>query len=57
MIGGSIPHETKVASIELYDQVQALNYDLANQYALILFAISFILLMIIFSINKKKTLF
>lgn len=57
MIGGSIPHETKVASIELYDQVQALNYDLANQYALILFAISFILLIIIFSINKKKTLF
>ena len=39
MIGGSIPHETKVASIELYDQVQTLNYDLANQYALILFAI------------------
>ena len=57
MIGGSIPGETKIASIELYDQVQALNYDLANQYALILFAISFILLIIIFSINKKKTLF
>ncbi|WP_311334526.1 molybdate ABC transporter permease subunit [Capnocytophaga sputigena] len=54
MIGGSIPGETKIASIELYDQVQALNYDLANQYALILFAISFILLMVIFSINKRK---
>ena len=54
MIGGSIPNETKVASIELYDQVQALNYELANQYALILFAISFILLLIIFSINKRQ---
>ena len=54
MIGGSIPNETKVASIELYDQVQALNYELANQYALILFAISFILLLVIFSINKRQ---
>ena len=54
MIGGSIPNETKVASIELYDQVQALNYELADQYALILFAISFILLLIIFSINKRQ---
>lgn len=54
MIGGSIPDETKVASIELYDQVQALNYELANQYALILFAISFILLLVIFSINKRQ---
>lgn len=54
MIGGSIPNETKVASIELYDQVQALNYELADQYALILFAISFILLVVIFSINKRQ---
>ena len=54
MIGGSIPNETKVASIELYDQVQALNYELADQYALILFAISFILLLVIFSINKRE---
>ena len=54
MIGGSIPNETKVASIELYDQVQALNYELADQYALILFAISFILLLVIFSINKRQ---
>ena len=54
MIGGSIPNETRVASIELYDQVQALNYDLANQYAFILFAISFLILLIIFSVNKKN---
>lgn len=54
MIGGSIPNETKVASIELYEQVQALNYELADQYALILFAISFILLLVIFSINKRQ---
>jgi molybdate ABC transporter, permease protein len=54
MIGGSIPNETKVASIELYDQEQALNYELADQYALILFAISFILLLVIFSINKRQ---
>ena len=49
-----VQNETKVASIELYDQMQALNYELADQYALILFAISFILLLVIFSINKRQ---
>ena len=33
MIGGNIAGETKLASIAIYDEVEALNYDLANQYA------------------------
>jgi len=35
MIGGNIPGETRVASIAIYDQVEALNYGAANTYALI----------------------
>ena len=39
MIGGNIVGETKVASIAIYDEVETLNYDLANQYVFTLFII------------------
>ena len=53
MIGGNIPGETRLASIAIYDEVEALNYDLANQYALTLFAICFSILLIVYVINRK----
>lgn len=53
MVGGNMPGETRVASIAIYDEVQSLNFEAANQYAFILFAVSFVLLTIIYSINKK----
>jgi len=53
MVGGNMPGETRVASIAIYDEVKALNFEAANQYALILFLTSLILLTIIYSINKK----
>lgn len=53
MVGGNMPNETRVASIAIYDEVQSLNFDIANRYAFILFAISFILLTTIYSVNKK----
>jgi molybdate transport system permease protein len=53
MVGGNMPGETRVASIAIYDEVQALNFDAANRYALILFLTSLILLTIIYSVNKK----
>jgi molybdate transport system permease protein len=53
MVGGNMPGETRVASIAIYDEVQSLNFDIANQYALILFAVSLILLTTIYSVNKK----
>lgn len=54
MIGGSIPGETRVASIAIYDEVEALNYSTANTYALILVGISFLALIILYS-GKRKT--
>ncbi|NAS32593.1 molybdate ABC transporter permease subunit [Flavobacteriaceae bacterium R38] len=51
MIGGSIPGKTKVASIAIYDEVEALNYDTANYYSLILFIITFSILLIVYLIN------
>ncbi len=53
MIGGNIAGETRVASIAIYDEVEALNYTLASHYALTLFVISFLILVVVFSINKK----
>ncbi|MEX0289043.1 MAG: molybdate ABC transporter permease subunit [Flavobacteriaceae bacterium] len=53
MIGGSIPGETKVASIAIYEEVEALNYEAANTYSLILFAITFSILLIVYLVNGK----
>lgn len=43
MVGGSIPGKTQMASIYIYDQVQALHFDRAGQTAGILLVISFTL--------------
>ncbi len=53
MIGGNIAGETKVASIAIYDEVESLNYALANQYAFSLFLISFVILLLVYGINKS----
>ena len=53
MVGGNMPGVTRVASIAIYDEVQALNFEAANRYALLLFLTSLILLTIIYSVNKK----
>lgn len=53
MIGGNIPGETRVASIAIYDEVEALNYDTANFYSVILFAITFAILLTVYALNKK----
>lgn len=51
MIGGNIPGKTKVASIAIYDEVEALNYGAANSYSLILFAITFFILLLVYLVN------
>ncbi|WP_245957176.1 ABC transporter permease [Bergeyella cardium] len=53
MVGGNIANETRIASVAIYDQVQALNFEAANRYAFVLFIFSFLILLLIFSINKK----
>lgn len=51
MIGGNIPGKTKVASIAIYDEVESLNYSDANTYSIILFALSFCILLVVYLIN------
>lgn len=52
MIGGNIPDETRVVSIAIFDQVESMNYQNANQYALILFVLTFAILLVTYSINN-----
>jgi molybdate transport system permease protein len=51
MIGGNMPGKTKVASIAIYDEVESLNYGLANSYSMILFAVTFLILLMVYLVN------
>ncbi|WP_138484860.1 molybdate ABC transporter permease subunit [Dyadobacter bucti] len=53
MIGGNIPGVTKVASVAIYNEVEALNYSAANLYAMVLFAITFVILLMVYSVNNR----
>jgi len=56
MVGGNIPGVTRTLSIDIYDQVQMLNYESANQTALALLIFSFVLLVIVYSLNRRTLL-
>lgn len=54
MIGGNIPEQTRVASIAIYDEVEAMNYVHANTYSLILLAFTFLILLAVYALNGKS---
>lgn len=49
MIGGNIPGETRVASVQIYDHVQALEYADAHRLAAVLLGFSFITLLVLYA--------
>lgn len=53
MVGGSIPHETKVASVAIYEMVEILDYTNAHIYSAIMVTISFAVLLSVYIFNKK----
>ena len=53
MIGGNMPGKTRTASIAIYDEVDASHYYSANVYAGILLALSFVILLALYSFNRK----
>ena len=55
MIGGNIPGKTRVASIAIYDEVEALNYQQANYYAAILLIFTFLILAVVYFINYQSS--
>jgi len=52
MIGGNIPGETGVVSIAIYDHVEAMEYGQAHWLAGGLLAISFLMLLFVYIINR-----
>jgi len=53
MVGGSIPGRTKVLSIEIYDRVETLDYGHAHLLSAGLLSFTFLILLIVYYINRK----
>jgi len=53
MVGGNIAGETRTVSIDIYDEVQALNYAGAAKTALFLLVISYLVLLAVYAMNRK----
>jgi len=53
MVGGSIPGKTKVLSIEIYDRVETLDYSHAHLLSAGLLSFTFLILLIVYYINRK----
>ncbi|MDC7704135.1 molybdate ABC transporter permease subunit [Vogesella indigofera] len=53
MIGGNIPGVTRVASIAVYNEVEALNYPAAHAYAAILCAFSFAVVLLVNLLRRR----
>jgi molybdate transport system permease protein len=54
MVGGSIPGETKVASVAIYEMVEVMEYGKAHIYAAIMLALSFVVLLAVYLFNHKQ---
>jgi molybdate transport system permease protein len=56
MIGGNIPGRTQVASIAIYNHVEAMDYGSAHVLSLTMLGLSFVLLMVVFMVNRRVSL-
>ena len=53
MVGGSIPGQTRVISIAIFEQVESLQYQDAHILSGMLIAFSFITLLVVYSLNRR----
>jgi molybdate transport system permease protein len=53
MVGGDIPGVTRTISIDVFDLVQAGNYAAANVTSLVLLAVSFVILALVYGWNRR----
>ena len=57
LVGGNIEGVTRTVSIDVYDQVQALDYAGAGRTSLVLLLFSFLVLAVVYGINRKASYF
>jgi len=55
MVGGSIPGETKVASVAIYEMVENMDYTSAHIYSAIMVGISFVVLLSVYIFNARQS--
>jgi len=55
MVGGSIPNETKVASVAIYEMVEMMDYGTAHIYSAIMVIMSFLVLLSVYIFNHKQS--
>jgi molybdate transport system permease protein len=53
MVGGNLPGITRTVSIDIYDHVQSLEYAEASRLALALLGFSFVVLAIVYAVNRQ----
>lgn len=53
MIGGSIPGQTRVLSVQIFDYVEALAYDQAHGLAALMLVFSFVVLLLLHVLNRR----
>jgi molybdate transport system permease protein len=53
MVGGNLKGVTRTVSIDIYDRVQSLEFGAANRMALVLLAISFGVLSLVYGVNRR----
>jgi molybdate transport system permease protein len=54
MVGGNIPGETRVISIAIYEQVETLNYAEAHVLSAGLLVFSFVVLAVVYAVNRPR---
>jgi len=54
MVGGSIPGETKVASVAIYEMVEVMEYGKAHIYSALMVLMSFVVLLAVYIFNQTQ---
>ena len=56
MIGGNIPGETRVVSVQIYEHVESLDYAGAHSLSAVMIGFSFLVLLLLYFFKPKHTL-
>lgn len=53
MVGGAIPGETRLIAIQIYEEVEVINYPAAHMLSAGLLVFSFLVLVLVYSLNRR----
>jgi molybdate transport system permease protein len=53
MVGGSIPEETRVVSIAIFEAVERLDYGAAHELSMTLLGFSYLVMLLVYALNRR----